>query len=240
MKERETNSLGVETVLAISDLQYPFAHRDHLDFLKAVADKYSPTRVVCIGDEADFHSLSAYTHDPDGYSSGDEYRATLKDLHKLYQVFPRVVSLESNHTSRPFRKAFEAGIPKLFIRPYREFLEAPVGWSWKEREEIDGVLYEHGLGMTGQYAHLRAALANMQSTVMGHLHANFGVEYAANRKVLVFGMAIGCLMDSDSYASAYGKVFKRKPILGTGIVVRGIPIPVPMLLKKGGRWSGQL
>lgn len=240
-----------EVVLGISDTQFPFAHKDTFEFLQAVKEKYQPTQVIHIGDELDFHALSNYDHDPDGSSAGDEFKLAMKDMNRLYEIFPTVKACLSNHTARPYRRAFKFGIPRGFMREYQELLKAPGSlaedgtkrpgdWQWAQKWEIDGVRYEHGEGMAGKYAHIRAAEQNMQSTVMGHLHSNAGIGYVANPRFLIFGMALGCLMDKDAYAAAYGVHLKSKPILGVGIVDKGIPTYVPMMLKKGGRWEGKL
>ncbi len=229
-----------EIVLVIPDTQYPYHHRDHLKFLCAVRDKYQPTRIVHIGDLMDFHAMSDYTPSPSGHSPGEEFKIAKRCVKKLYAEFPEAQLVFSNHDSRPYRRAAKSGIPESFMKEYAEWMEFPEGWSISQKVEIDGVIYEHGMGCGGELAHKKAALANMQSTVMGHLHTNFGVEYAANPKALLFGLAVGCLIDCDSYAFAYGKDTKKKPILGCGIVNKGIPIPVPMSLRKGGRWVGEL
>lgn len=227
-------------VLAIPDLHYPFAHPDHLKFLKAVKRKYKPNQVVCLGDEVDMHAMSDYDTDPDGLSPGDELTAALLDLRRLYKVFPNVKVCTSNHTSRPYRKAYKFGIPRAFLRSYKEFLEAPDGWRWADSHEVDGVIYEHGEAFSGQSAALKSALANMQSTVIGHIHAFAGIAWSANPKHLVFGFNVGCLIDQHAYAFNYGKKLKAKPILGCGVIIDGIPIFVPMLLNAQGRWVGHL
>ena len=231
---------AVERVLVIPDTHYPFSHPDHLDFLTAVKKRYKPTSVVHIGDECDMHAMSDYTHNPSGYSAGDELRTALKDLHNLYDLFPEVKSCVSNHTARPFRRAEKFGIPREYLKGYAEFLEAPKGWEWGDKWKIDGVVYEHGEGQTGKYGHLKAAEDNMQSTVIGHIHSHAGISYGANPKCLYFGMNVGCLINKDAYAFAYGKHMKAKPVLGAGIVDRSIPTFVPMILVKGGRWVGKL
>lgn len=227
-------------VLVIPDLQYPFAHRDHLDFLKALVKKYRPDQVVNIGDEVDFHAISEWDHDPDGLSAGDELKAGVRELKTLYALFPNVRVCTSNHTARPFRRAKKYGIPAAFIRDYREFLEAPPGWRWADSWEIDGVRYQHGEGFSGQAGALKAALTNMQSTVIGHIHSHAGIQYSANSKYLIFGFNVGCLIDRHAYAFAYGKMHPNKPILGAGLVINGIPLFVPMLLDKKSRWVGKL
>lgn len=228
------------TVLVIPDTQFPFEHVDMFDFLKAVVKKYQPNDFVHIGDEVDLHAMSNFDHDPDGYSAGHELKEALKKMHILYKIFPKMKVCTSNHTARPFRKAMKHGIPKAFLRDYHEFLEAPKGWEWADKWEIDGVVYEHGEGQSGANGALKAALGNMQSTVIGHLHAFAGIAWSANPRHLIFGFNCGCLIDNKAYAFAYGKNFKNKPILGCGVVIKGIPIFIPMILNTKGKWTKEL
>lgn len=227
---------GKEIVLAISDLQIPFQHPDALDFLIWLKKEYKPTVIVCLGDEIDCHALSNYDHDPDGYSAGHELRKAINELKKYYKVFPQVKVVTSNHTARPFRRAFKHGIPRAFLRDYHDFLQAPDGWEWRESWEIDGVYYFHGEGYSGSTAHHKAAIGRGQPCVMGHLHSHAGIHYIANQKELFFGFNVGCLIDSKAYAFAYGKTSPNKPIIGAGIIDRGVPMFIPMLLNKNGRW----
>lgn len=223
-------------VLAIPDLHLPFAHPDAIEFLTHIKKKYSPDVVVCLGDELDMSAMSQHDHDPDGLSAGDELREGIKAIQPYYDLFPHTFVCTSNHTARPFRRAYKFGIPKAYIKSYHEFMEAPKGWVWNDSWEVDGVVYEHGEGFTGAQAALKAALANMESTVIGHVHSHAGIAYSANEKHLVFGFNVGCLIDKSKYAFAYGKVFKSKPIIGAGMIDKGIPQFIPMLLDKTGRW----
>lgn len=231
-----------ETVLVVSDLQIPFHHKDTFKFLEAVKEKYKPTKVVCIGDEVDFHALSDYSHDPDGMSAGDELKSAVKELKKLYKIFPNVMVCVSNHTSRIFRKAFTSGIPAVFLRDYKEFLEAPEGWEWREFWIIDGVRYEHGHAMSGGAAGVlsNACIKNQRSTVFGHFHTGAGIRYISTPESLLFSFNVGSLIDRHSYAFNYSQANKTRPVLGLGIVDKGIPTFIPMLLAKGGRWGGKL
>lgn len=227
---------GKETVLAVSDLQMPFEHKDSLEFLKWVKGKYKPTVVVNIGDEVDMSALSDYDHDPDGYSAGHELEKAISHLQAHYKLFPDTLVCTSNHTARPFRRAHKYGIPKAYLKDYRDFLKAPKGWVWADKHEIDGVVYEHGEGQSGPLGALKQALANMQPTVIGHLHSHAGIQFSANSKHLIYGFNVGCLIDVNAYAFAYGKKLTQKPILGVGIIEKGIPQYIPMLLDKHGRW----
>lgn len=232
--------VGKEVVMAIGDLHFPFAHPDYLPFLKAVKQVFKPTEYVCMGDEIDAHALSDYDADPDGYSAGHELAKAIEELKVLYKELPDVKVCTSNHTARPFRRAYKFGLPKALIRDYKEFLQAPKGWEWADKFEIDGVIYEHGEGHSGRNGAITAASGNMQSTVIGHIHSFAGIQYYANPKNMIFGFNVGCLIDVNAYAFAYGAKIKTKPIIGVGLVNRGVPMFVPMQLDKHGRWNGRI
>lgn len=233
---------GRETVLAIPDTQIPFHHPDTIEFLKWVADKYQPTQIVHLGDEVDFHAMSDYTSDPDGHSPGKELKLSIEVMKDLYREFPTCKVVTSNHTARPFRRAFKSGIPKIFMKSYREFLEAPDTWEWRDHWEIDGVTYFHGEGFSGPNCTRNVVTKKMASCVFGHTHAHAGVYYYATEKNLYFGFNAGCLVDNKAYAFAYSKNIPSKPIVGCGVIRKGIPQFIPMLLNPQGRWiraSGQ-
>lgn len=227
-------------VLILSDYHSPFQHKDAIEFLKAVKRKYKTDVIVCVGDEADMAAISDYDSDPDGMSAGTELTKAIKELNKLYKLFPKVKVCTSNHTSRPFRQAYKFGLPRAMLKDYRELLQAPKGWSWHDRLEVDGVIYQHGEGFSGANGASKAALANSQSTVIGHIHAFAGVQYHATPRFLVFGMNVGCLIDKDAYAFAYGKYSVAKPIISVGVVLEGVPLLVTMPMNSKGRWTGKL
>lgn len=227
-------------VLVLPDIHFPAHHPDLFKFLKAIKKRYRPTEVVCLGDEIDAAALGEWDKDPDQPGAKDELDKSIKLLKILYKIFPTVKVCTSNHTSRIYRKAFKAGIPKQVLRTYQEILEAPKTWIWQDSWEIDAVIYEHGEGFSGAAGALKAAKENMQSTVIGHLHSYAGIQYYANAKYLIFGFNAGCLIDKHNPAFNYGKHIKAKPIIGIGIVDSGRPQFVEMKLNKAGRWVGKL
>ncbi len=229
-----------ELVINIGDMHEPFAHADAVPFVAAVKRKYGPTRAIFAGDEVDFHALGNYDHDPDGMSAGEELLAGMAAMRKWYKLFPNADVCESNHTARPFRMAYRMGLSKLFIRDYKDFLKAPEGWNWHQHLEVDGVRYEHGEGYSGQFGAIKSALQNMRSTCIGHIHSFAGINYAANPRFLIFGFNVGCLIDKDKYAFAYGRTFKFKPIIGVGLIERGSPRFIAMQMDGHGRWKGRL
>ena len=235
-------------VLVISDIQAPYGHKDALDFVYEVWMKYvRPTRrqkeIINIGDETDSHSIGDWPSDPDLDNAGPELIKCIQYLSPWYEIFPNVKVCTSNHTDRIFRKAFKHGIPRAYLKNYREFLDAPHGWVWRDYWEIDGIRYEHGHafsgGTTGDRALIQLPLLNRQSTVFGHFHASAGIRYLqSDTKGQTFGMCVGCLIDPTSRAFLYGKLIKHKPVLGCGLVLAGEPRFISMRLGKGNRWLG--
>jgi hypothetical protein len=227
------------TVMAIPDLHIPFHHKDAFRFLAAVKKKYNPGIVVNLGDMEDWHSISMHDHDPNGLSPGMELAALRKAIKPLFTMFPKLHICTSNHGNLPLRRAFKFGMPSELIKSFRDILEAPATWVWADQWEFDNVVYEHGESFSGAQGAIKSANANMQSTVIGHIHAFAGIQYSANQKHLIYGFNVGCLIDREAYAFAYGKKIKAKPILGCGIIQNGIPTFIPMVTRNG-RWIGKL
>lgn len=229
-------------VLAISDLQIPFAHQDALAFCKAVAKKEKPDFVIQMGDLIDVHSTSDYDADPDGMSPGHELEKTREVLKDWVKAFPNVTVLLGNHDVRYHKAALKARIPKDVLKSFSDILQTPKGWVYEEEIVIDDIIYVHGDQSTGVSANssMELAKSSMQSVVHGHFHVNAGIQYYANKRHLVFAFNTGCLIDRKSYAFNYGKKLIKKPILGVGIIENGIPKFIPMPLLSNGRWTGKL
>lgn len=216
-------------VLVISDLHCPFEIDGSIDFLNDVRKEFKCDKVVCIGDEADFAGISFFDQNPDALSPGDELEELRKHLKPFFKLFPNVMSCWSNHTSRPYRVAFKAGLPRNMVKGYQEILGAPQGWQWDYRWEIDGVQYIHGEGFSGKYASLTAAERHRQSTVIGHTHTYAGALQSATERDLIFGLNVGCLLDKAAIAFQYGRNFPAKPVIGCGVVLDGrYPFFIPM------------
>lgn len=219
----------------------PYCHPDTWAFLKAIKQKYSPDRVICLGDEVDYHALSYHESDPDLDSAGTELDKAIHFLKPIYKLFPRVDVLESNHGSLAKRKAKSAGIPKRHLRPYREVLEAPRGWVWHFDLRIrmsNGVdLYCHHGKSTKQ-----GALSQREGicAAQGHYHSKFHATFWRNSGGLYWDIHGGCLVDHDSLAFAYGKNTMEKGIVGVWLIIDGRPCPEPMRLNSKGRWTGKL
>jgi hypothetical protein len=232
---------GDTRVLVIPDMQIPFAHKDALAFVCAVRDAVGGVdAVINVGDEVDQMALSRFDPDPEADGAGPELRKAIKGLQPWYREFPEMMVCESNHTARVYKKAFFAGIPEAYLRTVPEWLEAPEGWVWANSWIVDGVKYEHGDAQGGMYAARNLAVRNRRSTVIGHHHSHGAVFYIANDDETIFGMNVGCLIDSDAIAFRYSKMASFNPTLGCGLVLNGVPYFVPMLTKKNGRWTGEV
>lgn len=231
---------GRETVLAISDLHAPFQHPDAFDFLDAIAQKYNPTRIVGLGDGLDFHAVSQYAKHMKAMSAADELELGVMELQPLFKMFPRLDECYSNHTMRPFRTAAAIGLPERVLRTVKEFTGAPDGWKWHDFVKIDDWRYEHGEAFGGKHVTLNYAEGSGINVAFGHHHSAAGVQWAVRREDTVAGLACSCLIDPVRYAFAYGKNCARRPVLGTGVVVKNIPVYIPLLTDKRGRWIRKL
>lgn len=241
VKPTKTSKHQNDRILVISDMHHPYSHPDTVAFLKAVKAKYNPTRVICMGDEVDNHAMSFHDHDPDLRSPGDELRAAIKALKPLYELFPVMDILDSNHGSLAFRKAKHAGISRKYIRDYGDVLQAPAGWVWSHDLHItlptgNECYFHHGLSANV----LKVVQQRGVCVVQGHYHSIFAIQYAGNPRSLLWGMQVGCSIDKDSLAFAYDNANLPRPIIGHGIILDGHAKLLPMPLKKGGRWDGSV
>lgn len=235
----------MSVILAISDTQIPFEHRDALDFCKAVVAPYVQkglqTTVVHQGDEVDQHTLGRWPSNPDGRSGGDELKESIHRLSYWFEAFPKVKVCHSNHTYRAWKKASEVGIPAEFMKSVADVYKAPPTWEWRDRWIIDDICFEHGENVSGFNAARNAAVQNRMNTSIGHQHSNAGVQYATGFHDQIWGMNTGCLIDVDQYAFNYGVKLRNKPTLGCGLILGGVPFFVPMILSKTTkRWVGRL
>jgi hypothetical protein len=224
--------------LIVSDLQIPFEARYALKFCLAVQKDFNipPENIYCVGDEVDQYFGSLYQKSVDGhYTAAQEIKASHQKLKAWYKAFPSMKIATSNHGMRWAKKAAAAEIPSQMLKTYQEVLEAPKGWVWKDSWVINAGLRKikliHGLGYGGMYAYRTAPLDQGMSTVFGHLHANAGIAHINTASQKIYGMNVGCLIDTEAYAFNYGKDNRFKPWLGCGVIVDdGL---TPMLIPYG-------
>lgn len=227
-------------ILLISDLHVPYNHIDSLCFLQHLKDKYSPTRIICLGDEVDMHALSYHDSDPDLPSAGDELRRSLPIIKKLENMFPQMDILDSNHGSLVWRKAKTNGIPTAYIKSYNDVLEVGEGWKWSFDLTIELPTGQRCYFHHGKSADVVKLSQQMgMCAVQGHYHEKFKIDYWANPNGLFWGFQIGCLIDDKSLAFSYNNCNIKRPMIGTGMIIDGYPILEPMVLNDNGRWIGK-
>jgi hypothetical protein len=230
-----------DRILIISDMHIPYQHPDALEFLAYLKKKYKPTRVICTGDELDKHALSFHDHDPDLMSAGDELKKSQEVIAKLYQMFPKMDIIESNHGSLVWRKAKTNGIPKHYIKSYNEVLGVGPSWKWSFDLTVklpngQNCYFHHG--KSSNVVQLSQQMG--MCAVQGHYHNSFSVGYWGNSTGLYWGLQVGCLVDDDSLAFSYNNVNIQRPIIGTGLIINSMPILEPLVMDSEGRWVGRV
>ena len=202
-------------ILIIGDLHAPFTLEGYLEHCQEVYANYNCNQVIYIGDILDNHAFSYHEPDPSGLSPGNELKLAKKFVKEWYKAFPVADVLIGNHDRMASRKAMTGGVPSAWIKSYNDVLGTPK-WNWVETIVYDNVLYEHGEG--GQAK--AKAKNNMMSSVCGHTHTEAYTMWFVGKKFRVFGMQVGCGVDSSSYAAAYARNFKKQAI-GCGVVIGG-------------------
>ena len=225
-----------ERILIISDLHIPYHHKDAFAFLTKIKEEYNPDFIVNIGDLLDFQAMSMHDHDPDLPSPGDELAQAKVYVKELEEIFPKVIEVESNHSSMVYRRALKSGMSRMFLRTYGEFLGTKK-WTWQDDLTITLPNKQRCFFTHGRAADVLKVSQTMgMNAVQGHYHTKFLISWWANPDNLFWGMNVGCLINQKSLAFAYAKNFKTRFILGCGIIIDGIPKLLPMVLDDNGNW----
>ncbi len=203
-------------VLVIGDLHEPFCLDGYLKFCRETYSKYNCNKVIFIGDIIDSHYSSYHETDADGLGCSDELQIAIDRLSKWYKEFPDADVTLGNHDRIIIRKAQTSNIPSKWIKEFGEVLETP-NWRFVTDVYYDGVRYVHG-DKSGKPR--MAAKRDMVSTVSGHYHTDMYCEWFFGKTRAIFAMAVGCGINSKSYAMGYMQGGKKEAI-GVGIVVGG-------------------
>ena len=226
---RRKKSMSEKPVGVFSDPHIPFNHPNYLQFCIDTFKKFGVGQVVCCGDLVDHHAISRFQSEPCAKGAYDELDMSIAEVSKYVKAFPKVRMCKGNHDAIPVRQAATVGIGERYLKSYSELLHLPKTWEIADEFIINDVLYKHGINCIGKEGALNSAIQERMSTVIGHSHAFGGCKYSANKRDIIFGMNVGCGIDIDAYAFAYGKYDKNRPTLGCGIVVdSGNAIFVPM------------
>lgn len=227
----ETGVVDNSRILVISDLHLPYGHPHAFEFLRALKEKYKPTRVISVGDELDYSAASYHEASPDLYSAGHELEKAIKQVKELEKMFPQMDIMDSNHGSMMWRKAKTHGIPSHCIKSYNDVLGVGEGWKWHNDLIVrlpngQSVYFCHGRSTDG----LKLSKNMGCNAVQGHYHSKFNIQYWSNPENLFWSMQVGCLIDDKSLAMAYNKLTLDRPIIGCGLIIDGKPILEEMKL----------
>lgn len=218
-RKRASVNIDDKPVGVFSDPHIPFHHPNYLQFCVDTFKKYGVGRIVCCGDLVDFHAISRHQKETCAKSPCDELDMTIEGVRLFTKAFKEVDLVIGNHDGRYILQAATVGIDKRFLKTFAELFQLPKTWRIHGDEFIhNNVLYKHGINCTGKTGALNTAIQERMSTVIGHSHAFGGCQYSANPRSIIFGLNVGCGIDIDAYAFAYGKHSKYRPTLGCGIV----------------------
>ena len=227
-------------ILVISDMHLPYQHKDAIKFLAEIKKEFKPDTIISIGDLLDGHALSFHDSNPDLFSAGHELKKAKEYVRQLEDLFPKLVEVDSNHSSLIYRRALKHGLPREYLKDYGDFLETKK-WQW-----VDDLTLTMSNGQRCFFTHgrsadiLKVSQTMGMSAVQGHYHTKFLISWWANPDNLFFSMNVGCMINQKSLAFAYAKNFKTRFIIGCGIIINGIPRLLPMVLNAKGDWIGKV
>lgn len=215
-----------------SDTHFPYNHPNYLRFLQDTFKKHGVTDIICLGDLVDHHAISRHEKEPDAVGDITEFVAAKEEVEKYVEAFPTLTLTYGNHDSIPERQARSIGISTRYLKSFSELWDLPPTWKVVDEIIIDDVLYTHGIGCNGKDGAINKAIQERLSVAIGHQHSFGGCKYIANKRDIIFGLNVGCGVDIDALAFAYGKHSKYRPTLGCGIVYSNTnAIFVPMGLE---------
>jgi predicted MPP superfamily phosphohydrolase len=224
-----SNKIVAKNILMIADTHIPYTLEGYLEHCKKIEKKYNCDLTVIMGDLIDNHATSYWDTDPDGDSAGEELRKAKSQINKWYEAFPNAFVIYGNHGILPYRKAFSGGMSKHWIKDMKEVLETP-NWIYGEEFIINNTIFYHGEVTNPK----TKSVSEMINAVGAHNHSQSYIIYSQGRlpNTRVFGMQLGCGVDSNSYAMQYGKHGKA-PHINCGVIVEGTPIIEYMDIKNG-------
>lgn len=223
-------------ILCIPDLQIPFEHKKALQFCLYVKNHYKipDENIICLGDETDQYYGSLYKLDVNAHLTANaEIQKSIDTMKEWYAAFPKVKVCTSNHATRWQRKALDCGVPDILMRRYRDWIEAPDGWIWQKKWHINTkspFIAEHGDDWGGTDPHVKAALNNGVSTIMGHHHSKCSIKHLVTAERKYWGVVSGALINFDEFAFNYARAHANKPVnCVTVITMEGrMPTIIPL------------
>jgi hypothetical protein len=229
-----------KAVLLIGDTHIPYEHPQYLDFCKLVYKSYKCSLAIHMGDELDFHDISFHKSDKELLSASGELDLAIERLKPWHTAFNKLILLESNHGSLITRRAKSDGIPIRVLKPLQELYDV-AGWTWWHdvllKTSLGDVYLCHGKKST--YGGLAKEMGC--SAAQGHYHGKSEITWHKTTTQDRFNLFVGCGIDWNSLAFAYGKNNIPKPILSCAVIgADGLPHTLKMKLDSKGYWVGVL
>jgi len=210
--------MSVKKIVVVSDIQSPFHDVGAVNALKRFIYAYQPDRVVSVGDEIDFQSISRWSKGTElewERSIGRDRDITVKILEDL--TVDTIV--RSNHSDRLYNKIrFSApgflGLPELEIEKFLHLDELGIDYYHEPVEIAPNWLLMHGdegnVQPTAGATALGLAKRSGMSVVCGHTHRMGLLHYTqawVNGSKAVWGMEVGHLMNEKHAKYIRGGLF---------------------------------
>jgi hypothetical protein len=179
-----------------------------------------------MGDLVDFHAISRHDPDPDAPDIKTELELAIAALKKFMLAIPIESEFHlcvGNHDNRIDKRAATNGIPKVFLKSFREVLQLPNRWIIDEEHFIDNIAFTHGKSnLRG-----KTALHYGCNVVQGHFHSMLDISYHQTPRKLLWSVFTGSAADPKSLALAYNSNSLAKDVYGFTLIEKGIPTIVP-------------
>lgn len=176
LRGKIVDSERLRPVLVVPDTHAPYHDEDAWQLMLEVARDLKPETVVCIGDLADFYSVSSHSKDPSRQANlKNEVKTVRKKRAELDALGAKTkIFCEGNHEYR-LGRYLQDKAPELFgIVDVASILELPEnGWEfvpYRNHVRRGKVHHTHDTGSAGRYAAFKSLDTYQHSVVTGHTH----------------------------------------------------------------------
>lgn len=232
-----------DSILVIGDTHFPAHHKNTFKFLSKLNEGHNFDRVIHTGDLLDQYVVSRFPSSPAADSVVKELRKAKKAVKRLGTIFPCMDIMSSNHDDRFYQRATVNGIPREFLLPYMELIEAPAGWKLKKDLKITiNSTREHlYVAHTRTGTTLNTAKALGCNVAVGHKHHLSGIQYINQDGKTSFAADVGCLISDEDYFFDYNKLQVNRPVRSILMIIKGVPQVINMdstikMWRREGKW----
>lgn len=235
----------LKKALIIGDPHRPYHDKRAWDLVLQVGHWFKPYHLGCIGDFADFYTVSSHSKDPNRALKLDE---ELKDIKTGLDELDALNAKEKffiggNHEDR-LQRYLQDKAPELFnlIDVPKLFKLEERGWTYtpyKQDRKLGKLNLTHDIGSAGRYSTYKALDMYQHSVVTGHTHR---LSYIVEGNVVgehKLSASFGWLGDVEKIDYMHRAKAKKDWALGFGVgyinPATGIAYltPVPIVVAKG-------